>query len=229
MTQCTANFELGTNASAVLAADAGSATAWNTVTDVGPKITYSTAHPASGTLCAQIALTAGGAHMMIWGAAFGTLTDHYGRVYVYLTANPANATPFINVNSGGSRAARFDINTNGTIRAFDNPGSALFTTTTNAIALNQLVRIEWHIVHSATVGQGELKLFNTASSSTATETSTGTANKNTLANGDEIQFGNINGDTPYTFWMDQIVAGASSYPGPYVAQTNYEPGFGFKF
>jgi hypothetical protein len=76
------------------------------------------------------------------------------------------------------------------------------------------VRIEWHLIHSVTVGQIEIKLFNNPDSATPTETKTGTANHNNAASTTTMKFGSIGGASTGTYWLDNIVAGAASYPGP---------------
>ncbi len=237
MTQCTATFETGVNGNNISTGDAGSATAFDAVTlgnGTGTGIAkYSSAQAATGTLSGLLGGTGGtGKGYVIWSTAFGTVTDHYGRLYLYLTANPAGQISIMQVGTSGgdTRGARLDINTSGKLAGFDNPAAALFTTFTNSIALNQWVRIEWHIIHSTTVGQAEIKLFNTASSTSPTETQTGTANKNTLANATGIQFGlGVAGAADGVgLYMDNIVAGAAAYPGP-VADSTYQPGFRYGF
>lgn len=223
MTQVSANFETGVNGNAISTGDAGSATAFDGVrkTAVNGIASYDNTHVAFGSLAAKFGATAGGTASgdVNWSTALGgTLTDSYGRLYLYLTAYDTGNVPIINYTLGGSRAARIDFNATGKLLGFDNPAAALFPTFSTAIALNQLVRIEWRIVHSATVGFGECKLFNTASSAVATETQTGAANKNTLAGVDKIEIGAGAGATgnvsaSYVLWMDNIIAGATSYPG----------------
>lgn len=221
MTLCTADFEKGTNGSNVLAADPGSATAFDSVSAVnGATVTYDSLHAAHGSLGAKFSDSGvAGVASVAWSTSFGTVTDYYGRLYLFLTANPGSQMPIFQGGQGATRGARIDVNTTGRLTGFDNPASALFPLFTNPIALNQWVRIEFHIICSATVGQAEVKLFNTADSTTPTETQTGTANKNTLANHTSVSFGSPVTTIPsgYSFWMDDIVAGAAAYPGPAVA------------
>jgi hypothetical protein len=222
MAELTADFEAGTNGNNVLTTDAGSATAWDAVTivqitEAPPTITYDTAHVAHGSLATKIVLPSANDNIILeWSTALGTVTDHYGRLYLYLTAYPVSAIGgLVYAGQGATRGVRIDINSSGQLRGYDNPAAAAFPTFTNAVALNQWIRIEWHFVHSATVGQAEVKLFNTAESTTPTETQTGT-NKNTLANATSLRFGTPESGPggAYTFWVDDIVGNAAAYPGP---------------
>jgi len=211
MAQLTAGFETGVSGNNVLVADAGNATPWDAETISGGAITYDNAHVhGAGSLAGQFAHTASATYLS-WTTALGAVTDHYGRVYLYATGNPASATrgPFAFYNSG-ALTSRWEINTNGTLAARDTVAA---TNGSVAISLNQWVRIEWHVVHSATVGIVEVKLFNSPESSTASDTITrSSANTGTQAN--EIQVGQQSGGPTYTYWLDGIVANAGSYPGP---------------
>jgi hypothetical protein len=80
------------------------------------------------------------------------------------------------------------------------------------------VRLEWHIVHSTTVGSLEVKLFNSADSTTADDTIS-FSNLNTGAAFANIRIGastnTANFPTTGTYmYIDDIVCGATSYPGP---------------
>lgn len=212
MAQATANFELGSNGSDILAVDPGSATAWDAVTNgSGTNILkYNNTH-AYGSLAAKVDGTvAGGSQLtMDWTTGIGTLTDWYGRLYLYATTNPSTSL----------RICR-DINNNfpvfvdssGLVSMLDQGGFAV--TTSTAISLNQWVRIEWHWLNSGTVGQVELKLFNSPDSVVPTETQTSAANRNTSVSTTELDFGINPGGSAELIWLDNIVAGATSYPGP---------------
>lgn len=216
MAVCTADFERGVNGATVATTDAGSATAFD-ATDITANglARYSNAH-AYGSLSGEFGATGigGGRGAIQWNT--GTLTDHYGRVYLYLTSYDASQMPFIFGGQTFTRGFRIDLNTSGQLAGFDNPAAALFPTFSTPVPPNQWVRIEYHIVQSATVGSAEVKMFSSPDSTTPTETQSGT-NKNTLANIDTMQFGAGIGssvNTGYTIWLDNIVAGADSYPGP---------------
>lgn len=216
MATLAANFEAGTNGNTIAAADAGSVDAWNTVSTppASGVLAYDNAHAAHGSLAAKLSTGAtAGAEAMTWTTAFGAQTDHYGRVYLYMTANPAASPRIIRVANVGTLAAGLSISTVGKIQLLNSP-AAVVATSTNAITLNAWVRIEFHFIHSATVGQLEAKLFNTADSTTVTETLTTAASLNTLASADRIAFGiNTSQANVAAFWLDDILAGETSYPG----------------
>jgi hypothetical protein len=220
MAQATADFELGVSGNDILVADAGSATAWDVRTNngAGNTITYDNTH-VYGTLAAKFdrSIVDNAACRMEWTTGIGTLTDWFGRIYLYATAFPAASFRVV-LDITGNNQLCF-INDTGKIRGFDTLGAPVYTTT-NSIALNQWVRIEWHWIHSATVGQGEVKLFNSPDSATPTETVTSAADKNTGANTSNVGFGLSEGSV-FTgpIWLDNIVAGATSYPGPVVTAT----------
>lgn len=215
MADITATFETGTNGNTISTGDAGSATAWDAVS-IGSNaaVIYDTTH-VYNTLSGKISTGASAVTPYLeWVAALGTVTDHYGRIYIYFTANPAANHRLIRVLSGATTAADILILTTGKIDLRPSSGSSV-KTSTNAISLNQWVRLEYHIIHSTTVGQMEVLLFNSPDSGTPTETITSTAVQNTLASGDRIRFGNQTATAntgPY--WFDNIVAKATSYPGP---------------
>jgi len=102
--------------------------------------------------------------------------------------------------------------------------SAVFTTTAT-VTRGQWVRIEWHIIHSATVGFAELKLFNTADSSTATETQTSAANKNFAADCQQAFFGHVGAlsDTGFISYQDNIVMNAAAYAGVAIPTNTVAP------
>jgi hypothetical protein len=214
MAEATATFEAGVNGNTITNAGGEAAlSAWNTVTiaGAGNTLVYSNAQ-FKGTLSAKVdaATTPASGVTMQWSTAIGTLTDHYGRIYLYCPANPSGTIRLIN-DSAGSNKLR--LTSTGMLSVFDAGGQDIITTT--AIALNQWVRIEWHTVQSATVGQHEIKLFNDAESSTPTQTVTGTANRNNAASITSMTFGNNSGAShAVVFHLDNIVAGAVAYPGP---------------
>lgn len=206
----TANFELGSNGSNILVADPGSATAWDVVDTTAGPLTYDNTHSYQ-TLSGKVAASGAAASILSWTTAYGTQTDHYGRIYFYSSgvSNYIRLIQFINVGL----AARIGINGSLKINT-SGSGGVGGGTMTNSIATGQWIRIEWHIVHSATVGIVEVKLFNNPDSASPTETLT-TSSMDTQVQSVEVDFGwGSGGSSSETFWMDSIVAAATSYPGP---------------
>jgi hypothetical protein len=211
MAQASADFELGVNGNSVAAADPGSATAWDSVTILGASNTlrYDNTH-AYGDLAAKIdnATTPASTVAMTWSTAISGPTDHYGRFYLYAGANPAAEFRLIFFNGGSQRLQMMNT---GFLRVVDGTGSSTGST---AITLNQFVRIEYHLIHSATVGQWEVRLFNDPDSSTPTGTLSTAANRNTGASLASAAFGASGGGSGGVNWMDNIIAAATDWPGP---------------
>lgn len=212
MAQTTATFETGVNGAAISTGDTGSATAWDVRTNPGGNsITYDNSH-AYGTLSAKVdsTTTAGSSNLLAWTTALGTLTDWYGRVYLYATANPSDS---YRVSVDGNNNFVLYVTSSGTIQQYDQGG--LIHATSASISLNQWVRLEWHWINSTSVGQVELRLFNSPDSSTATETKTSAANRNTSASTTDLSFGLSSGASATgPIWLDNIVAGATTWTGP---------------
>ncbi len=218
MAQCTTTFEAGVDGNTIATGEG------NTPYDLAGKgasgtFTYSSTQKY-GTLSAKVTTGTGAFQIIRWSTALGTLTDQYGRAYLFVPSLPGSAQAIImDSANGGNPRWGFVLNSDGKITLRN--GTALGSTqasATVAISTNQWVRLEFRVISSATVGQMEIKLFNSPDSAVVTETVATTANLNTGANSTSIDFGaNILNATAFTFYMDNIVAGATSYPGPYVA------------
>lgn len=213
MALCTATFEAGTNGNTIAAADPGSATAWDSVVLNTGALIYDNTQAAHGVLAGKVTTT-GTATVTYaqWDTALGTVTDHYGRIYLYFTANPATTRVPVSFYNAATLAAYLFIDTAGKV-GIDTNGHGTITTTA-AISLNQWIRVEWHIVHNTSTGTLEAKLFNTASSSTPTETKTSGA-LNTDSQATLCRVGqSVAAAANVLVQFDDIVAGATSYPGP---------------
>ncbi len=226
MTQCTADFELGTQGNTIATGDTGSANAWNVVTvpGNGGALTYDNTH-AYGSRAAKIVTgSPASSSILEWSSgSLGTLSgDIYGRVYLWTAANPSsNVVSLVIHRSSTVVRCRIKINTAGKIELADSSNIVQFTST-NSIGLSQWVRLEWHIVLSSTVGHMECKLFNSADSITPTET-VGDQTTNLSLGGvsaNDVQFV-WGSNVSQTAWLDNIIAGATSYPGPATAFTGF--------
>lgn len=217
MTLCTADFELGTNGSSIAAADAGSTTAWDLCAGGGDPFTYSNTHAAHGTLSAKLVST-GSTQWLEWAAAHGNTTNDYGRVYLWRDSVDAVQPHYwLSVyESGTNLIGRFKITTAGLVE-IQGPSGSVVATGAVTVATGQWTRLEYKIVNHASAGILEVKLFNTADSSSVSETITATG-LNTYADTAKLRFGSeqVN-NSGYTYYLDDIVAGALSYPGPAAA------------
>jgi len=214
-----ANFEAGTLGATIATTDPGGATPFDVVTvGVGQALVYGGEHPARGSLSAKVTQTGSGAVSRAgWTTRFGRRLEHTGRVYLYLTALPTgDSIRFAQITSGGVLVVELQILTTGVVRAIR---SGAFVDTSSTVATGQLIRIEYRIVHDTVNGQVEIKLFNSPDSTTPTETATSPANKDTGAYADAVYFGNNGGAAAATWWLDEVYAGGTSYPGPAPATT----------
>ena len=224
MTLCTANFDAGSNGANILTSDPGSATAWDVTVNVGAGniLAYDNTHVAHGALAAKIdnTSTPSSSATMEWDGALGSPTDWFGRAYVYVTSNPAASLRI------GQTVTLTNwliwITSSGKLLALDTVGAVMFTSTASVV-LNAWFRLEWHMIHSTTVGQYELKLFNNADSTVPTEVDTSTATFNTGASCSGMLFGIDHSGSAAGIWLDDLVAGATSYPGPAVAPSTSNP------
>jgi hypothetical protein len=213
---CTATFEAGVNGVRIATTDPGSQTPWDAVllTSTGDT-KYDTTHPAHGSLGAHI--INGGQAQLEWSTAFGTQTDHFGRIYMYVPSG-ANFIDVVRLNNAGTFACGIDIdNLTGVLNLRDTT-AAIISSTTNTVARDQLVRIETHIVHAISGGTIEVQLFNTADSPVPTETKL-SLGMNNQAQATKIDYGAVVG-RGQDWWLDDIVAGATSYPGPVAPPTD---------
>ncbi len=203
-----ANFEVGVNTASVSTGDAGSATAWDSIGSAPPSYSNTQKY---GTLAAKFEVQGN----INWRAAHGTVSDHYGRLYIWASAFPSQAHKLIRFDASFQAAygAQIVINTSGQVALYGSGNSAVGTSTT-AINTNAWTRIEWHIIHSTTVGFGEIKIFSSPDSATVTETLTTAANKNFGASTDSAQIGSVETAYPTTLYLDNIIAKATAYPGP---------------
>lgn len=207
-------LETGTSGVDIATSDAASPDQFDVASKgTGATLAYDNAHAAHGSRAAKIATGGSSVQSYLgWTSQFGITAEHYGRVYLYLAAAPANAFYVVEVLSGGSHAFGIQVNTDGSISGID--GTGVFNTT-GALPLNQWVRLEWHVIHSATVGQSEIKTFETADSTTPDGTMTSSANRNTRAFADEIRFGITQAAANIgPLWLDDLAAAALLYPGP---------------
>lgn len=219
MAEYTADFELGANGSAVLVADTGSATPWDNVTLAGSTaITYSNTHKY-GTLAAKIVCdSTPNLGYLEWDSStlgVGTLTTVYGRMYVYLpSGHDQLLLLYRGLNNAGTRAFETYLSATNRLLVRDNAGNTVGTSSAS-VSLNQWVRIEYKVVNSVGAGQHEVKLFNSAESSTPTETITGAGVFSTLTNTSYIRMGVVaSGKASATYYFDNLLLNDTGYPGP---------------
>jgi len=211
MADFTAGFETGVVGNNIKSSDAGDASPWSAGSPDTTEFAYDDAHVFVGALAAKVTFT-GTAIRPFWDLT--ATADHFGRQYLYFTANPSGSPlPIIQAeDSGVARLIRLDIRNDGTVRLINAPASTDISTTAT-IALNQFIRLEWHFVHNASSGIMEARLFNDPYSITPTETLTSGSCDTGTSCRYLIFAAPVTGGT-VTYWTDAIVANAASYPGP---------------
>lgn len=217
MAVATATFETGVDGANVLSSDPGSLTAWDD-TFGGTATQYSNTH-ALDTLSCRFT-SAGGSHWLEWTTGLGTLTNYFGRAYLWMDTLPSGFNyTFHRFFEGTDEGGRIMVTDAvgggaGALRITSGAGTTLVTGAVTC-ATAQWIRVEWGVVNSTTVGQIEAKLFNTAHSTTPTETLTSTADQNTRATTTKAWFGPADPTgAGYVSYIDNIVEGAAAYPGP---------------
>lgn len=229
-------FEAGPNAGTITTAGADGEQSWDTKNNTGTNVTsiYDTTH-AYGTYAAKLGTGASSqSNYFEWSTTINggsTVQNHCGRALVYLTANPTAAMQIYSARTSGAAAAGIAIKTDGKIELRDNGGVAR-ATSTNAIGLNQFVRLEWNIVHSATVGQITVRIYNSPDAAVAsyTEEIATAATINTTAGASVFRIGIITtgANQPSSgkfMWLDGVAEGGTDWFGRvYTAGAPYAVG-----
>ncbi|WP_242890295.1 hypothetical protein [Actinomadura litoris] len=207
--------EGGSNGVTVSAANSGGASGNAFDSTVGtPTITYDSAQ-ARGTLAYKVVAGAS-AQQLVWSSSMGTQAELWGRLYLYSSGAPNSSNGLIRFLTGGSQAARLRYETTGALAIADSGNSPEFTTT-NALATGQWTRVEFHIQFIATNAVVELRLYNSADSTTPTETQSVSNAAGMGVNCDTIQIGSFNSAT-MTVWMDGLQVNNTGWPGPIVGR-----------
>ena len=214
----TGTFDRGTSGSTITTGDTGNENAWDVVSiAANATLTYS-ATQTRGRMAAKVTAATGSpcTAYVGWTTSFGSKTNHYGRLYLYPSEFWQTDTVIkVTLGDVNTQAAAILLDTNNVVFLRD---SLNVTQASGGVQLanNQWNRLEFHVIHSVTVGQVECKVFRgpSADGINPDETVATAANINTLASADQIYFGLLNNDVPFTFWMDGIIAAETAYPGP---------------
>lgn len=161
--------------------------------------------------CCKHHTVAGNAYWQ-WTTHFGSLTDFYGRMYLYFPTLPANAVHILIGRNTGVNAWLMRVDTTGKVQLQNSAATTVISSTTSIVA-GQWARIEWHIVNSATVGSLQCRIYLTPSSTgTPDQDFNMTAqNTNTLTN--QMGVGDGSGGTN-DFYTAGVLIGDTAWPGP---------------
>jgi hypothetical protein len=211
----TNNAEGGADGVTVTTGNSGGASgnAWDAVTiGTGATVTYDNDHAHGGSLAYKFLSGSTRTDVNWTSASVGTETEVWGRLYLWLVANPAAELALLRVRSGASQCARLALTTSGTI-VIRNAANGVAGTQTNAVATGQWVRVEFRVLASTTVGQIDVRLYNSAESATPTE-STALTGLVLTASLNEINWGPVGGTAGETYWLDDLVLNDTGFPGP---------------
>jgi hypothetical protein len=179
-------------------------------------LTFDNTHAAHGTNGFKLAIGATDAATYMAWTGLGAVTEMWGAVSFYFTANPSSSLRSIAFFSGGGLLGNLCAVSNGGLLQWKFPSDTSVGTNNNtAVTLNQYNRIEFHIIFNASTGSGEAQWYpgdsvtQTGTSSTFTATNTG-------ASCDEIRIGLNAASTTinYTYWLDDFKLSPTGYPGP---------------
>lgn len=184
-----------------------SGNAWQSVN--GNAWKYSSAHIARGLLSYQCDQVTSTAATLQW--QLPSLTEHYGRLYMYLSDQVATADPFVRVYATGFiEAFRIEKSSSHHLTVRDSTGNPLYTGLSEFTS-GVWYRVEWHAISSTTVGQLSVRIY-VADQTTPIESFASTANLNIRAEASWVQFGPSFGlnPAPGSKWFDEMAIGSAS-------------------
>jgi hypothetical protein len=181
------------------------ADAFNAVTIGGlATLTFDNAHAAHGTNAIKVSIgTSNQATFVAW-TGLGGVTEIWGSVYNYLTANPSSTIRQIAFFNGGVLLGNLAGPNNGGLLQWKFPGDTSVGVLNNtALTLNQWNRIEFHVIFNTTTGSGEAQWY-AGDATSQTGTSSTMSAVNTGAACDEIRIGMNAASTvvSYSWWAD---------------------------
>lgn len=213
---CTANFELGVLGATIQTTDPGSATPWDAVTaGLNSTPLYDNAHVHTGALAAKLQSGVPTPALSWTAASFGTLTEHYGRTYLYIGTRSNTISLFNFAKSGTNRCGAVMTQTNYNLNLRD-AASTVRATSATVFVINTWYRLDWHVKHGTGVGSlFEVEIYIGANVDGNTpDDSVSMAGFNIGADADTFNIGNLSVGNSDIFWVDDIVAAAPNWPGP---------------
>lgn len=161
---------------------------------------------------------------LMWTTQWGTQTQVYASMYLYLTAYPAAGVRFMNAvmtTSNTVMAAGFDMQTDGKIQLKSDGAGFVGATSANPIPLNQWVRWEYDATISTTVGAFASRLFYNPESFVADDAWAVTG-QNMAANSDAVRVG-FDSDGQGPMWIDAARVSTTFQPGPLTRPIQLQP------
>jgi hypothetical protein len=219
LTDLTNSAEGGSSGTTLTTGNSGgtSGSAFDIVTPgSGATLAFDNAQAAHGSLSYKVATSATSASNVFgWSTSIGSSATMWFRAYLYMTGLLAADTRLVRFFTGTTTDAAVWISASTGILRFVNSAATNIFFMTNAVPTNQWFRIEGFVIGNATTGQVELKQFNTADSTTATETKTSAATAATNAAVDSVTFGVTQAAASIgPYWTDDLGVSNTGYLGP---------------
>lgn len=219
MAVCTQNYGARAPGAALTVGDADPTAIDAVNVGAGASLTYESALGVGcpTVQCAKHTAVAGMNSYWQWTTQFGTQTDFYGRIYLYVGALPlANSVHIAFGRNSGANAWLMMMDTTGHIRLM-NSAQAIILTSTSHLTAGQWARIEWHVVNNVTTGSLRCRIFLTPTSNTPDEDLNfgegGAAAQNTGAQTNQMSVGDGNQGAT-TIYTAGVQIGAVSWIGP---------------
>ena len=226
----TAGFEVAgaTNGQVIATTDAGDSDSWDTVSIGGlATAAYETGTVYNGAKSGKFATAATSTTVNCrWTAAgkWAAISDHYGRAYIFIPTSWNTAWEIMRFLNASAVVCSLQVDATKHLAVKDSAGTVQASAAT-AFAGNVWARIEWHIVHSATVGSITVNVFVGANiEGTVPDYSVTATNINTGTQADEFRIG-ITAAAPNAgpVYYDAVVGHATSAVGPLVTATKAPP------
>lgn len=161
---------------------------------------------------------------VLWSTAMGSQTQVWWRQYIYLTQLPVDAGMSAGIdmaifecdNGAVYTGMVFIEHATGVLQVWDDLGPSLSASSTNAIPVDQWVRLEMRIQFSTTVGNWDLQLYiDDPDSDTPTETLSRTGWNLNAASANGFAFGSAfpQSNKPITYFSG-LELNNTGWPGP---------------
>jgi hypothetical protein len=203
-------FEGGTNTTAISAANSGgvSGNAFDSLVGTAP--TFSSTQKAHGAL--GMSPTTAAQSMVQWAASFGTPTEFWTRMYVFINANPSVNVPFFysrdTTNAANVTGARL---TTARVLGVTANGSTNVVAFTNVPPLTTWFRVELHCLISGGNATCDGLYFASMDAQNPTETATHTIATTATSFG-AVRYG-ANVASTGALFLDDLVVNSVGYPG----------------
>lgn len=207
-----------TSGTTITAANSGRAAGLpfsSVVIGAGATATWDNAHAFFGSV--SMKLTTGGSGVNVygrWDQMFRPAgPDIVVSQWLYFASTPAASTSvFYCADAAAARVTEIRVISTGQIRAYDASGTAAVTTTAS-IATGQWVRVDFLFTPHASAGKVQIKLYNTAASSTPTETTSQVTGLNLRTSTPTIWFKGIsNSAANQSFWSQGFISDGAPAP-----------------